>query len=208
MRSVNSHTIKETLFLSQRTREDAGAVLFECCTQNNRYISVVDNRFVHCECYEGEGSSGGAIEAWTDSCPHFSNCLFSQCKATIGGGALWLLPPYPSPTVSFCFFCYNQGSDFAGHDITFDGTPSSSPLLLCFSTCEGKSVGRHVTEADYSDWLPSSYILVSELSENKTKQSNLPQRKTCDDKCSLQSHILGFPLFRPHRENKTIFHFF
>ena len=47
MHTITTHEIKESMFLSQRTNEDGGALLFDSCTQNFHTITVKDIIFFH-----------------------------------------------------------------------------------------------------------------------------------------------------------------
>ena len=132
MRSVSSHYIIDNHFVSLRSSYDAGALLFSECTQNYKSLTVNNNRFLLCKCSGTEGSSGGAVEAWSNACPRFGNCLFSQCSG-IGGGSLWLFGVYPSPTLSFSFFHNNTGTSEYGHDCRLADGGGQNVFLHCFS---------------------------------------------------------------------------
>ena len=153
--SVTLHTIMATRFVSLHSCEDAGALLFNVFTPPFNAITVKDNQFLFCTVSGRSGSSGGACEIWPNSCPRFSNCLFSQITATFGG-ALIMNGVYPSPVLSFSFFHDNTGSTAHGHDCCLydGGTPNLA--LHCFSDTPRSP--RVYPSGHDTDWLPSGTL--------------------------------------------------
>ena len=154
MWNVNAHEIKQSIFLSLNTSEDAGALFLDGCTHPFDTITVKDSCFLLCKCTGKSSSSGGALEAHANSSPKYGNCLFTLCMADVGGGGIWVIPPCPSTVASFSFFHRNKGTDICGHDSTFDGILSNPPFFHCFSTTTKKRVGQYQFLDDYSNWLP------------------------------------------------------
>ena len=136
MYSVNSHDITDNQFVSLQSSYDGGGLYLSGCTRILNSATVKDNYFILCKCTGRGDSSGGAAEANTNSCPRFSSCLFSHCKAVSGGGALWLFGAYPSLVLTFSFFHDNEESNNRGHDCCFRDGSDDQLCVQCFSATQ------------------------------------------------------------------------
>ena len=150
-----AHVVQHCAFIDSDCESDAGAISIYCCSGTQSTLPIQSSTFIQCKSLSISQDGGAVCYCSNSVCLGMQNCLFSRCSAE-NGGAIWMtVPTTPAfPIITFSFFHDNTATG-DGKDICFYSPPSNYlPLLHCFSTSSGKTVGEYQNPNDHSDWLP------------------------------------------------------
>lgn len=140
----------QTDFISCITNASGGAFSVWSCSNQIQGPQIINScRFLDCNAIT-QTPDGGAMAVWTNSgFIGFMNCLISRCNADYGGALSHYVSNYQSESHPFRYSFFNHNTGSQGNDIFFLSSPSSIPLLSCFST----STSPRICNGNYDNWL-------------------------------------------------------
>ena len=177
--SSADHTIHRCSFIDSDCESDAGGMSIYNVKGTAVKYPIQSSHFLRCRSLTNS-ADGGAVCYWDNNITlGMQDCLFAHCSAINGGGVFMSLPTPPSRgNIRFCFFTANSATG-NGKDVCLHSLQSNYfPLLHCFTTSSGKTVGEFYNSNSHSDWLP------------KTNTSE----KLLSNKAGLPFEFLDYPL--------------
>ena len=151
--------VQSCSFISCTSGDDSGGCGIWYCSSSLTY-SVDFCRFITCKAAHPEsGQGGGAVLAWNEQFVPLKNCLFFSCDAVSEGGGLWIDCRYATNDRKFVFCFFSQNTADSGKDVCVWRFPLNYvPLLHCFTTSTGKTVGEYENTNEHNNWLPQGTL--------------------------------------------------